>query len=122
MCCTSSSTQHLECIHIILFSTVLVAILYQSFGSLIRDSSKHVLNLSDYTLSDTERFVLAHGFGLSIPNKNIKREEVFADFELLSEQLSKHYAVSIEADQTMKARLCDLAYADCWASNDLSDF
>ena len=77
--------------------------------------------MSDYTLSDTERFVLAHGFGFSIPNNNIKREEVFAEFELLYEQLSKHYAVSIEADQAMKARLCDLAYAYDGTPNDLSD-
>ena len=36
--------------------------------------------------------------------------------------MSKHDAVSIEADQAMKARLCDLAYAYCGAPNDLSDF
>ena len=62
-------------------------------------------------ISDTKRFVLAHGFGFSIPNNNFKIEEVFAEFELLYEQLSKQYVVSIEADQVMKSRLCDLAYA-----------
>ena len=67
------------------------------FGSLIKDSSQHVLNKSDYKLSDMESFALAHGFNFGIPNQNIKREYIFAEFELLYAQLSTHQAMSNEA-------------------------
>ena len=52
------------------------------FGSQIKDSSKHVLNRSDNKLSNTEVFALVHGFDFGIPNNNIKREEIFAEFVL----------------------------------------
>ena len=31
------------------------------FGNALGDTTRHVLNLSDYVLSDTESFVLSHG-------------------------------------------------------------
>ena len=92
------------------------------FGSLIKDSSQHVLNKSDYKLSDTERFALAHGFNFGIPNQNIKREDIFAEFELLYAQLSTYQAVSNEADQALRARLSDLVHAYCGIPNDVTDF
>ena len=67
--------------------------------------SKHVLNLSDHKLSVTEEFVFAHGFTFGILNRNIKREEVFAEFELLYAQLFEHIPVSNEANEALKARL-----------------
>ena len=87
-----------------------------------KDSSRHVLNKSDYKLSDTERFALAHGFNFGIPNQNIKREDIFAEFELLYAQLSTHQAVSNEADQALRAGLSDLAHAYCGIPNDVADF
>ena len=31
------------------------------------DTTRHVLNLSDYVLSDTESFVLSHGLNFGLP-------------------------------------------------------
>ena len=60
-----------------------------------------------------------HGFNFGIPNQNIKREDIFAEFELLYAQLSTHQAVSNEADQALRARLSDLAHAYCGIPNDV---
>ena len=35
------------------------------FGNVLRNTKRHILNLSDYDLSDTESFVLSHGLNLS---------------------------------------------------------
>ena len=63
-----------------------------------------MLNLSDHKLSATEEFVLAHGFTFGIPDRNIKREDVFVEFELLYAQLVQHVPVSNEANEALKAR------------------
>ena len=65
---------------------------------------------------------MAHGFNFGIPNQNIKREDIFAKFELLYAQRSTHQAVSNEADQVLRARLSDLAHAYCGIPNDVADF
>ena len=37
------------------------------FGNALGDTTRHVLNLSDYVLSDTESFVLSHGLNFGLP-------------------------------------------------------
>ena len=36
------------------------------FGNALGDTTRHVLNLSDYVLSDTESFVLSHGLNFGV--------------------------------------------------------
>ena len=50
------------------------------FGGMLSDKEKHIVNLSDYSLSDTEKFVLSNGLDCCLPPKSINREEVFAEF------------------------------------------
>jgi len=92
------------------------------FGSQIKDSSQHVFNRSDYKLSNMEAFALVHGFDFGIPNNNIKREEIFAEFELFYAQLSRHQPGTNEADEALRARLSDLAHAYCGLPNDVTAF
>ena len=56
------------------------------------------------------------------PQQGIKREELFAEFELLSAQLAQCAPVSNEADELLKARLVDLAHTYCGIQKNLSDF
>ncbi len=58
------------------------------FGRLLSNPKKHILNLSDYSLSDTEEFVLEHGLEFCIPPRDINREETFAEFEILIAKLA----------------------------------
>ena len=44
------------------------------FGGMLSDKEKHILNLSDYSLSDTERFVLSNGLDFCLPPKSVNRE------------------------------------------------
>ena len=61
----------------------------RSFGGMLSDKVKHILNLSDYSLSDTERFALSNGLDFCLPPKSMNREEVFAEFEILYAQLAR---------------------------------
>ena len=79
------------------------------FGHLLSNPKKHILNLSDYSLSDTEEFVLEHGLDFCIPPRDINREETFAEFEILIAQLARHNPVSDNELSSLKARLSDLA-------------
>ena len=92
------------------------------FGHLLSNPKKHILNLSDYSLSDTEEFVLEHGLEFCIPPRDINREETFAEFEILIAQLARHNPVSDNELSSLKARLSDLAHAYCGTPIDLTDF
>ena len=37
------------------------------FGNAFSDTTRHILNLSNYDLSDTKSFVLSHGFNFGLP-------------------------------------------------------
>ena len=76
-----------------------------------------VLNTSDYSLSDMERFVLSNGFDFHLPPKSLNREEVFEEFEILYAQLARQKPISSNELSSLKAKLRDLAYAI-----DLGDF
>ena len=60
------------------------------FGGMLSDTKKHIFNLSDYSLSDTETFVLGNELEFCIPPQTINSEELFAEFEILHAQLAKH--------------------------------
>ena len=60
------------------------------FDGMLSDTKTQIFNLSDYSLSDTETFVLGNGLEFCIPPQKINREELFAEFEILHTQLAKH--------------------------------
>eukprot|EP00794_Sanderia_malayensis_P010369 gene10369-11449_t len=92
------------------------------FGRLLSNPKKHIVNLSDYSLSDSEEFVLEHGLEFCIPPREVNREELFAEFEVLFAQLARHEPVSDNELGSLKARLSDLAHAYCGTPIDLIDF
>eukprot|EP00794_Sanderia_malayensis_P010354 gene10355-11432_t len=92
------------------------------FGRLLSNPKKHIVNLSDYSLSDSEEFVLEHGLEFCIPPREVNREELFAEFEVLFAQLARHEPVSDNELGSLKARLSDLAHAYCGTPIDLTDF
>ena len=59
------------------------------FGTALSDGKKHIQNLSDYVLSDTEEFVLGHGLNFCQPPKTVCKEQLFAEFESLWAQLQR---------------------------------
>ena len=82
------------------------------FGNALSDTTRHVLNLSDCVLSDTESFVLSHGLNFELPPRYLYKE-IFAEFESLWAQLLHHSASSVEQRTALKARLADLAHLYC---------
>ena len=57
------------------------------FGYALSNTTRHILNLSDYDLSDNESFVLSHGLNFGLPLRYLCKEEIFAEFESLWAQL-----------------------------------
>ena len=95
------------------------------FGNALCDTSRHVLNVSDYDLSETESFVLSHCLNKSepgLPPRYLCKEEIFAEFESLWAQLLHHGASSVEQCTTLKPRLADLAHLYCDSTIDSGDF
>ena len=92
------------------------------FGNALGDTTRHVLNLSDYVLSDTESFVLSHGLNFGLPPRHLCKEEIFAEFESLWAQLLHPSASSVEQRTALKARLADLAHLYCDSTIDSRDF
>ena len=92
------------------------------FGGMLKDTKKHIFNLSDYSLSDTETFVLGNELEFCIPPQTINREELFAEFEILHAQLAKHEISNPLEFNKLRARLSDLAYAYSGSPIDHSDF
>ena len=78
-------------------------------GNAFSGTTRHILNLSDYDLSDTESFVLSHGLNFGLPPRYLGEKEIFAKFESLWAQLLHHSASSAEKRTALKARLADLA-------------
>ena len=79
-------------------------------GKALSDTKQHILNLSEYELSDLERFVLSHGLSFGLATKSVSKEQTFAEFESLWAQLQHHAAANKEQRDSLKARLADLAY------------
>ena len=66
------------------------------FGTVLSDEKKHIQNLSDSVLSDTEEFLLGHGLNFCLTPKTVCKEQLFAEFESLWAQLQHHKACSID--------------------------
>ena len=94
----------------------------QSFGISVSLSDENIINLSDYNLSETERYVLDHGLGFCLPPSNIKREEVFAEFEILLSQLLHHKPKTSDELILLKAKLNEVAHSFCGLPIDTSKF
>ena len=74
----------------------------------LSDTTRHILNVSNYVLSDTKDFVLSHGLNFELPPRYLGKGEIFAEFESLWEQLLHHSASSVEQRTALKARLAAL--------------
>ena len=59
------------------------------FGLTGLPPDKVITNLSDYSLSQTEKFVLSHGLDFCVPNTNVSSEVVFSKIESLLSQLDR---------------------------------
>ena len=94
----------------------------QRFGTSVTLSGENIFNLSDYKLSETEQYVLAHGLDFCLPPSNIKREEIFAEFEILLSQLLYHNAKTNEDLTLLKTRLNEVAHSFCGSPIDASKF
>ena len=81
-----------------------------------------ITNLSNHTLSDTEKFVLSHGLDFCVPNRSPKAELVLAEFESLLSQLDKQVPTSPGDKEALVARLCDMAHAFSGTPVDSKDF
>ena len=92
------------------------------FGNQTNFKQNNIVNLSDYKLSDTERFVLSHRLSFCLLLTSVKHEEVLADFEVLYAQLVHHKPRSEEQLAGLKDRLSDLAHSYCKSPIDLGDF
>ena len=91
------------------------------FGKALSDTEQHIFNLSEYELSDLERFVLSHGLSFGLPPKSVSKEQTFAEFESFWAQLQHHAAANKEQRDSLKARLADLAYIYCESKPDNHD-
>ena len=67
------------------------------FGKALSDTEPHILNLSEYELSDLERFVLSHGLSFGLPPKSASKEQTFAEFESFWTRLQRHAAAKKKA-------------------------
>ena len=85
------------------------------------NSTRHILNLSDYDLLDTESFVLSHGLNFGLPPRYLCKEEIFTKFESLWAQLLHHSTTSVEQRTALKTRLADLAHLYCDSTIDSRD-
>ena len=94
----------------------------QHFGISVSLSDENIINLSDYNLSETERYVLAHGLECCLPPSNIKRKEVFAEFEILLSQLLHHKPKTSDELILLKAKLNEVAHSFCGSPIDTSKF
>ena len=94
----------------------------QRFGKFNNCKSPNVQNLSSYKLSSSELFVLSLGLKFSVPPRNISREIVFSEFEVLAGQLNHHKPQSKEHLERLRAKLYDLSHAYCGTPVDLSDY
>ena len=92
------------------YERMLVSLRRHRFGNALNDSAWHILNLSDYDLSDTTTFVLSHGLNLGLPPRYFCKDEIFTEFESLWAQLLHHSATFVEQRTALKARLADLAH------------
>ena len=94
----------------------------QRFGTAASFDENRIVNLSNYELSDTEKFVLSHGLEFSMPPTKINREEIFAKFEVLTKQLLHHTSKSKEEASARLAKLNNLVYAYCGSKIDWTYF
>ena len=93
----------------------------QRFGISVSLSDENIINLSDYNLSETERYVLAHSLEFYLPPSNIKRE-VFAEFEILLSQLLHHKPKTSDKLILLKAKLNEVAHSFCGSRLTLLNF
>ena len=71
---------------------------------------------------ETEKFVLAYGLEFCLLPTNIKREEAFAEFEILFAQLLHHKPKSIDELSLLKTKLNKLAHSFCDSPIDVIKF
>ena len=91
------------------------------FGKTLSDTEQHILDLSEYELSDLERFVRLHGLSFGLPPKSVSKKQTLARFESLRAQLQHHVVANKQQRNSLKVRLADLAYIYCESKSDKHD-
>ena len=61
------------------------------FDTALSDRKKHIQNLSDYVLSDTEKFVLGHGLNFCLPPKAVCKKN---NCSLSSSHYGRNYNIT----------------------------
>ena len=89
---------------------------------MLSDKEKHILNHSDYSLSDTEKFILSSGFEFCLAPKSVNRDKVFGEFEISHAQIARPKAISSDELNSLKAKVSDLAHAYSGTPVDLGYF
>ena len=75
---------------------LLVSLSRDRFCYALSDTTRHILNFSDYDLWDTERFVLLLALDFGLAPRYFYREKIFAEFKSLGAQLLHHSATFVE--------------------------
>ena len=96
----------------------------QRYGeSISKNSPTSVINLSEYHLSDNEKFVLEHGLNYCMQPKHFDNAQIKAEFEILFRHLHpQHTAISEDSFNSLQAKLASTAHEYCdlkpvWSSS-----
>ena len=103
------------------YERLLFSLRRDCFGNALSDTTRHILNLSDYDLSYTESFILSDGLNFGLPPRYLCEEEIFAEFESLRVQLLQHSASSVEHCAALIAQLA-FVHLYCDSTIDSRDF
>ena len=93
------------------------------FGGILNDKEIYIMSLSDYSLSDTEKFVLSNGLEFFLSPKSGKM--VFSRIYnaiLLYAQLARQKKISSNKLSSLEAKRSGLAHAYCGTPVELVDF
>ena len=66
--------------------------------------------------------MLTYGLDFYLPSSEVKREKIFAEFEVSMEQLFRLTSKSKESHSALKAKLTDLAHSFCSTHIDMTNF
>ena len=101
---------------------LLVSLRCDHFGNALSDTTRHILNFSNYVLSDTKSFVLSNDLNCDLPLGYLSKEEIFAEFESLWAQLLHYSAASVDQRTGFKAGIGYLAHLHYDSTIDSRDF
>ena len=92
----------------------------ERFGNM-QGQYSNVFNLANVELSTLEKEVLSRGLDFGIPRRT-NREEIFAEFELFYQQLTRHEPSSLEDAEECRTKLASIADSFHNTPNDRQGF